>query len=205
MMEQSLSTSTKLLLLGVAGVGATVYAKYLYEAVKRTKQKLDKLLDSGSDGSIRFIENETCSSSHYFDLESLSLSGLTWMSTIKADHAPIYMVLLNSDCVLTRQEYKNYVKRVSHVSLKKMQAQDASFFAEWNVKRVAYTVKVNGEEDLVLLHQKAKARGIPRLLMMDESNTTCVVLGLGPARAIDVKIVLYDNLSPPTPSESKLS
>ncbi|KAL1462980.1 hypothetical protein WDU94_014773 [Cyamophila willieti] len=183
-MDFILSTSTKLLFLGSATVGVYVYWNHLYNAVKRNPTTPTSTNDEGTIIS----QNEGIGK-----LPTLSESSSSFVGSIKADFSPIYVILLNVQNQSSAQENKNYVKRVTMESSRKLSSRDPVFLEQWLETKEYYVVKVEKDIDLKRLSEIAKIRDVQRVLMRDEDTKTFVALGLGPAKAIDVKIVLYEN------------
>uniref|UniRef100_A0A8D8ZGB8 peptidyl-tRNA hydrolase n=1 Tax=Cacopsylla melanoneura TaxID=428564 RepID=A0A8D8ZGB8_9HEMI len=184
MMDFILSNATKLLFVGSATLSVYVYWNYLYNAFTRSNSRAR----GGNEGRTLTQEDDMGK------LPTLSASSSSFVGSIKADFSPIYMIVLNvQNLQRSTEESKKYVKRVTMESARKLSTKDPALLAQWSETKEYYVVKVEKDVDLKRLAETAKIREIQRVLIRDEDTKTCVALGLGPAKAIDVKIVLYEN------------
>lgn len=197
------ATSAKLLFLGTAGIGLAIFLNHLYKAMKKTRIVTD-------DGEKEQVSNENSfvtlateddglwsSSSQYFHFNNQMPCSLSWTGSVVADFSLVYVVLLNTQDKLSHQEYKNAFKKVCKASQKKLQVRDPVLLKKWQEDKRYHVIQVIGDGDLHSLYDIAETRGVLKILLNEKGTSKGLALGLGPAKAIDVKIVLYENLVPP--------
>lgn len=204
--------------LGVAGIGISVLAKQLYEALLKQEQLSNENNTSKESSNITksaagdknlvvkdapitksknvvFIKESRLSKSvqTLFDedpTKHVRKTPSTWFECLNNQEDEIlYLIFLNMECGLTEEQISDCVRKVNRRSQMQLKANDLATLEEWVATgKKVFAFRVSDEEILFELHTKARIVDLTRQMM--GTGEVMVVLGLGPARIRELRDVV---------------